>query len=197
MKIISKIDGLTMTGVEEWRSLGTQGAHVEIVEYNPEWPGVFEREATVITKACRAWITEVHHVGSTSVPGLAAKPILDILPIADSTVECAEAVSGMTVLGYRYRGENGIPGRFYFDKVLGGRTVVHAHMFPAAHPDVEKHLRFRDHLRTHPDAAREYEMLKRKLATKHRDDRRAYTEAKAEFTRGILAAAGAEIVAYP
>ena len=195
MKIISKIDGLTMTDVEDWRSLGTHGAHVEIAEYNPEWPRVFEREAAAIMKACRSWITEVHHVGSTSVPGLAAKPILDIVPIADKPIECAESISTMAGLGYRYRGENGIPGRFYFDKIVDDRTVVHAHMFLADHPDVGKHLAFRDYLRTHPDAAREYEELKRVLVSTYRDDCRAYTEAKAEFVERIIEAAGAGPVA--
>ncbi len=181
-----------MTGPDRWRSLGTQGAHVDIAQYNPEWACVFEREAAIIMKACSAWISEVHHVGSTSVPRLAAKPILDIVPIADSPVECAESVSAMTELGYRYRGENGIPGRFYFDKIVDGRTVVHAHMFPAGHPDVGKHLVIRDHLRSHPSAARDYEGLKRTLAAKHRDDRRAYSEAKAQFIHGILASTGVD-----
>ena len=190
-------DGSQVTGPDLWRSPGTQGAQVEIVEYNPEWPCIFEHEAAVIMNACRPWITDVHHFGSTSVPGLAAKPTLDIVPIADSSTECTESVSAMTGLGYRYRGENGIPGRFYFDKIVDGRTAVHAHMFPAAHPDVRKHLAFRDYLRTHPDAARNYELLKQRLASKYRDDRLAYTEAKAEFINRIIAMAGADIVAKP
>ena len=178
-----------MTGTDGWRSLGTQGGHVEIAEYDPEWPRVFGREAAAILEACQPWITVVHHVGSTAVPGLAAKPILDITPIAANSVECAKAVSGMTKLGYRYRGETGIPGRFYFDGIVDGRTVVHAHMLPVGHPQVRQHLVFRDYLRTHPDAARDYEQLKWTLASKYRDDRPAYTQAKAEFTNGIIEAA--------
>ena len=91
----------------------------------------------------------------------------------------------MEPLGYRYRGENGIAERFYFDKIIAGRTVVHAHMFPVNHPDVSKHLMFRDYLKAHPDADHEYAQLKRELASKYRDDRRAYTDAKAEFISGI------------
>ena len=178
-----------MTGSYDWRSLGTQGGHVEITEYNPEWPRVFEREAAAILKACRPWITNVHHIGSTSVPGLAAKPVLDIVPVAVTPAECAKAVPEMKNLGYRYRGENGIPGRFYFDRLVDGRTVVHAHMLPVGHLQVRQHLVFRDYLRTHPDAARDYEQLKRTLASKYRDDRPAYTQAKAEFTSGIIEAA--------
>ncbi len=186
-----------MSGTNTWRSLGTRGRHIEIAEYDPAWPRAFACEAEAILGACRTWVTTIHHVGSTSVPGLAAKPILDIVPVAASPAMCAESISGMTELGYRSRGENGIPGRFYFDKVVEGRTVVHAHMFPEGHTDVRNHLVFRDYLRTHPDAAREYEELKRKLASKHRDNRKAYTEAKAEFINETLSAAGGDHFAGP
>ena len=136
--------------MDTWHSLGTRGERIEVVEYSAEWPRVFEREAAAILAACLPWITEVHHIGSTSVPGLAAKPILDVLPVAAGTAEALEAVSRMTALGYRYRGENGIAGRFYFDRVVDGRTVMHVHMFPAGHPEVRRHLVFRDHLRDEP-----------------------------------------------
>ena len=135
------------------------------MEYLAEWPRVFEREAAAILTACRPWVTEVHHIGSTSVPGLAAKPILDVLPVAAGPAEGLHAVSRMTALGYRYRGENGIAGRFYFDRIVDGRTVMHVHMFPTGHPEVQRHLVFRDHLRNNTDAAREYERLKRELAS--------------------------------
>ena len=120
------------------------------------------------------------------MPGLAAKPILDILPVAAGDAEALEAVSPMTALGYRYRGENGIAGRFYFDRVVEGRTVMHVHMFPAAHPEVRRHLVFRDHLRMNPDVAREYERLKMELAIRFRDDRRTYTDSKAAFITGVI-----------
>ena len=171
---------------DRWRSLGTRGAHVEIVEYDPEWPRVFEREAEAILEECRPCITEVHHIGSTSVSGLAAKTVLDMMPVAATPGDGAKAVPNMTMLGYLYRGENGLPGRFYFDRVVDGRTVAHVHMFPARHPDVRKHLVFRDYLRAHPDAAQDYERLKRSLASKYRDDRRTCTDAKAEFINMII-----------
>ena len=178
-----------MTDADPWQSLGTQTGHVEIAEYSPDWPLVFEREAAAILEACRPWVTEVHHVGSTSVPGLAAKPILDMMPIAAGPAEGLQSVPRMTALGYLYDGESGIPGRFYFDRVVDGRTVAHVHMLPVGHPDARKHLVFRDHLRTHPDTAREYERLKRELASKYRDDRRTYTDSKADFISAIIEAA--------
>ena len=178
-----------MYPMNTWHSLGTPGEHIEVVEYSDEWPRVFEREAEAILAACRPWVTEVHHIGSTSVPGLAAKPILDILPVAAGPAEALEAVSLMTTLGYRYRGENGIAGRFYFDRVVDGRTVMHVHVFPAGHPEVRRHLVFRDHLRTNPDVARAYERLKRELAARYRDDRRTYTDSKGAFITGVIDAA--------
>ena len=169
-----------------WLSFGTPGEHIEVVEYRAEWPRVFEREAAAILAACRPRISEVHHVGSTSVPGLAAKPILDVLPVAAGPAEADEAVSGMTELGYRYRGENGIAGRFYFDRIVDGRTVMHVHMFPADHLEIRRHLVFRDRLRASPDVARDYERLKRELAARYRNDRRAYTESKAAFISAVI-----------
>ena len=178
-----------MSDADLWGSLGTPAGQVEIVDYLADWPLVFEREAAAILEACDPWVTEVHHIGSTSVPGLAAKPVLDMMPIAAGAAEGLEAVSRMEHLGYRYCGENGIAGRFYFDRVVDGRTVAHVHMFPAGHLDIGKHLSFRDYLRSHAEAVRDYERLKRELASKFRDDRQAYTDSKAEFIRNTIATA--------
>ena len=123
-----------MTDADLWRSLGTPGGHIEIAKYDPDWPRVFEREAAAILDACHPWVVEVHHVGSTSVPGLAAKPILDVMPVAAGPAEALETVSRMTALGYRCLGEYGIPGRLYFEKTVDGREVAHAHMFPVGTP---------------------------------------------------------------
>lgn len=178
-----------MSGADPWSSLGTPGGQIEIAEYNPDWPAAFERESAAILEACRVEVTEVHHIGSTSVPGLAAKPILDMMPVAAGPAEALATVSRMEALGYRHRGEYGIPGRSYFEKAVDGRTVAHVHMFPAGHPEIRRHLLFRDHLRTHPEAARAYERLKRALAVEHRDDREAYADAKDAFIAGVVAAA--------
>ena len=183
-----------MVNDDRWRSLGTEGRHVEIVAYRPAWPEVFTFEAAAILEACRLWVTEVHHIGSTSVPGLAAKPVLDMMPVAANPEDGATAVPKMTALGYRYRGENGIPGRFYLDRIVDGRTVAHVHMFPAGHPEVWRHLAFRDHLRAHPEVARVYERLKCALASGYRENRRSYTERKAEFINSVIASASARCV---
>ena len=181
-----------MGSSKSWGLLGTDGGHVEIVEYRPEWAEIFECERTKILDRCTPWVMEVHHVGSTSIPGLAAKPILDIMPVVANPVDGENAVEPMTRLGYRYRGDNGLPGRFYFDKVVDGRTVMHCHMYPQDHSDVRKLVAFRDRLRTDRETASEYERLKRVLASKYRDDREAYTDGKGVFINKITAVALSE-----
>ena len=178
-----------MDNTSLWSSLGTNGGHIEIVEYRPAWREIFECERAAILERCRPWVIEVHHVGSTSVPGLAAKPLLDIMPVVANPDDGEDAVEPMATLAYRYRDENGLPGRFYFDKIVDGRTVVHAHMYPRSHSDVRKLVAFRDHLSTHQEAAHSYERLKRELASKYRDDRVSYTDAKGAFINEITAAA--------
>ena len=181
-----------MDDVSFWSPLGTDGGNIEIVEYRPAWREIFECERAAILERCRPRVMEVHHVGSTSVPGLAAKPILDIMPVVANPDDGEDAVEPMTTLGYLYRGDNGLPGRFYFDKIVDGRTVVHAHMYPQDHSDVGKLVAFRDHLRTYQDAACAYERLKRELASKYRDDRVSYTDAKGAFINEITSAALAD-----
>ena len=181
-----------MGSSNSWGLLGADGGHVEIVDYRPAWAEIFERERAAIIETCSPWVMEVHHVGSTSVPGLAAKPILDIMPVVASPDDGENAVEPMTALGYRYRGENGLPGRFYFDKIVDGRTVVHCHMYPQDHSDVRKLVAFRDRLRTDRETASEYERLKRELASKYRDDRESYTDGKGAFVNETTATALAD-----
>ena len=99
-----------MNDANDWSPLGTDGGHIEIVEYHSEWPIIFELEKVAILERCHPWVTEVHHVGSTSVPGLAAKPLLDIMPVVANPDDGEDAVEPMATLGYRYRDENGLPG---------------------------------------------------------------------------------------
>ncbi len=161
---------------------------VEIVDYDPRWAAMFSEEAPRIREALDGLDVVVEHVGSTSVPGLAAKPTIDIMVVVPDPARGREAIEPLTKLGYEYRGELGIPGRFYFAK--GGRPhTYHLHLYHCGHPEVERLLLFRDYLRDHPASAHEYEQLKRELAEKFRNDREAYTEAKNDFIRSTEAKA--------
>lgn len=154
-------------------------APIEIRDYDPDWPVLFQRESAALRAACGDLLSEIHHIGSTAVPGLAAKPVIDILVVLDRDADGLSCVAPMARLGYEYRGANGIDGRHYFNK--GRPHSHHVHMLVRGHAEITRMLQFRDHLRSHPDAAREYEALKRQLAQRFAGDRQAYTEAKTGF----------------
>ncbi|TCR71482.1 GrpB-like predicted nucleotidyltransferase (UPF0157 family) [Rhizobium sp. BK376] len=129
------------------------------------------------------WFKAIHHIGSTSIAGIAAKPIIDIL-VALEDDECGRACAeAMQELGYEYRADGGIPGRHYYRK--GNPRTHHVHMWVESHPDIERHLRFRNYLRSHPDEARAYEVLKRELAKRFVSDTLSYSHAKTEFCERI------------
>ena len=161
------------------------GEPVEIVDYDPAWPEAARAEAALIGPALAALAVE--HVGSTAMPGLAAKPILDLL-VGVADLDSVEGrVPAMEDLGYEYRGPNGIQERRYF--VKGRPRTHHVHVTLHGSEWWLQHVTFRDRLRAHPAEADAYEALKRELATRYRDDRLGYTEAKTEFIEAALARA--------
>jgi GrpB-like predicted nucleotidyltransferase (UPF0157 family) len=162
-------------------------APITVVEYKPAWPAAFEAERDAIERALGALgdgVAGIEHVGSTSIPGCAAKPVIDILigvrPLAHGEL-CVEPITG---LGYEYMGEYGIPGRFYFRK--GAPRSHHIHMVEHESAFWRDHLAFRDLLRARPDLVEQYSALKRELAAQYGPDREAYTEAKTPFVRRAL-----------
>jgi len=152
---------------------------IVLVPYDPDWPAQFAAARDQILSACNGLVIEVHHVGSTAIPSIAAKPVIDLLPVVRRIEDGDVSVAPLQALGYVHRGENGIAGRHYF--VRGTPRSHQAHLFPADHPEVERHLLFRDYLRAHADECVAYERLKRDLAAKFSDDRQAYAEGKTPF----------------
>jgi GrpB-like predicted nucleotidyltransferase (UPF0157 family)/GNAT superfamily N-acetyltransferase len=132
---------------------------IEVVPYNPMWPQQFEQEAKLIKQALGDACVAVHHVGSTSVPHLPAKPKIDIIVV----VKChpAETVDKLKAVGFEYRGEYNIPLHFGFSK--RGRVEVNLHLYRQGHPEIELNLMFRDYLRSHPEVRDEYGAWKLKL----------------------------------
>jgi GrpB-like predicted nucleotidyltransferase (UPF0157 family) len=175
-----------MSDVDRWSCLGTPGGHIEVVPWCSQWPALFEEEAERIRAACGDAVIVVEHIGSTSVPGLASKPILDIMPGLVRTEDGHRTVEPMKGLGYEYFGEHGIPGRFYFDRKANGATVIHVHVFELGSPDWRRHIVFRDVLRANPSLAAEYQRLKLDLAVRFRNDRKAYTDAKTGFIASVV-----------
>lgn len=164
---------------------------IEIVLYDPSWPTLFAAEATRLRAVLAPnLILGLEHFGSTAIPGLAAKPIIDILIAVPSLAAAREtAIAPLEDLGYLHWYDNPKTDRMFFVKGLpphGARRTHHVHMTEPS-GEMWQRLAFRDYLRTHPDEAVRYERLKRELAAKHRDDREAYTGAKEAYVAAVMA----------
>ncbi|MGW8724773.1 GrpB family protein [Streptomyces sp. NPDC055808] len=159
---------------------------VHIVEYDPQWPLVFAGLADTVRRGLGSLILRVEHVGSTAVPGLSAKPVIDIDVVIPTRASMPEAVEALRELGYAHEGDMGIPGREAF-AAPAGTPVHHLYVCAADSPELARHLAFRDFLRTHADSARRYDELKRDLAARYRHDRAAYSTGKTAFVEGVLA----------
>ena len=158
---------------------------IVIAEYDPGWPALFERLAGPVRAALAALGARVDHVGSTSVPGLAAKPIVDMDVVVASAADVPEAIERLRGLGYVYQGDKGIAGREAF-LWPAGTPEHHLYIVVDGNRPHAEHLRFRDHLRGHPEVAAAYAACKRDLAARHGADRVAYTEAKTAFIAAAL-----------
>ncbi len=164
---------------------------VVIVAYDPTWPTRFETAACELRETVGALLVAIEHVGSTAVPGLAAKPIIDMMAFVPRFVDGFTTVTPLVARGWESLGEYGIPGRHYFRRRRGGRATHHLHMFGVDPQHPRPEIVFRDYLRLHADVAAEYATLKSALAARHRNDREAYTEGKTAFIREALRRAGA------
>jgi GrpB-like predicted nucleotidyltransferase (UPF0157 family) len=155
-----------------------------LAAHDPQWAEQFASEAALIRAALDDVVIELHHIGSTAIPDIAAKPIIDMLAGVTSLEALDRASSSLERLGYESNGEFGIAGRRYFRKDSAARIRTHhLHAFAAGSGEIERHLNFRDYLRAHPAEAREYEGLKLSLARRTLGDWSGYTDGKADFVR--------------
>jgi len=161
-----------------------------VVDYDPAWPAIFESLRARIASALGSLALRVEHVGSTSVPGLAAKPIIDIDTVIRVSGDLPAAIERLEAIGYSHRGEivGGPPGCEAFDRPPDA-PVHHLFVCPEDTDQLHKHLAFRDYLRTHPEARAQNVALKRSLAVRFSHNRIGYTESKTEFILGILSRA--------
>jgi GrpB-like predicted nucleotidyltransferase (UPF0157 family) len=159
---------------------------VEVVSHNPKWQEAFEVESKCVADALGENAVAVHHVGSTAIPSIYAKPIIDLLVEVKDIFNVDEQSLAMDALGYRVLGEFGISGRRFFlkDSQEGIRTH-HVHIFEVASAQVERHLSFRDYMNAHPEDAQKYSELKRKLAREHPTNIDGYMDGKNEFIKDI------------
>ena len=157
---------------------------VKVVPHNPQWRDAFEAEAKQVAAALGENVVAIHHIGSTAIPDIYAKPVVDLLVEVRDITEVDGRSSAMESLGYEVMGEYGIPGRRYFrkDSQKGIRTH-NIHAFEAGSAEVERHLAFRDYMIAHPGDAQRYSELKRKLAEEHPQSMDGYMDGKDGFIK--------------
>lgn len=168
-----------------------------LVDYDPRWPTLFQEEDKLLRSILdNDLVIRIEHFGSTAIPGLSAKPIIDLLILTPSLDEAKRrAVGPLEAHGYSYWRDNPDPHHMFLVKGLppNGPRTHHIHMVEADSPDYRcegfafaERLLFRDYLRTHPEELQRYAAVKKELARKHPTDREAYTDSKGEYVRSIM-----------
>jgi len=157
---------------------------IRIEPYDPLWASEYEAEDDRIVTACRDLPLRLEHVGSTAVPGLIAKPIIDVLAGCPARASRAPYIQAFRQLGYEHKGAFGIPGRNYFRR--GAPRSHHIHLVSWTSAFWKDQILFRDVLRDDPAVAQEYAALKRSLAATFPDDHSAYSEGKSPFINAVL-----------
>lgn len=165
---------------------------VEVRDYNADWKRQFEQAADEIQQILGEECVAIHHIGSTSVEGLAAKPVIDLMPVVRDINKVDGFNEEMERSGYEAKGENGLPGRRYFQKG-GDLRTHHVHIYEKGNNEIIRHLAFRDYLRENPHEAKEYGTLKKKLAKEHPYDIQKYIEGKEQLVIKIEKRAMGEI----
>jgi GrpB-like predicted nucleotidyltransferase (UPF0157 family) len=169
--------------------LGLQRGTVQIVPYTPLWASLFQIEYRRLADALGSYALDIQHIGSTAVPGLAAKPILDIGIAVAAEADVAACIPLLAALDYTYRGDRGVDEGHFFDRGSKAQLTHYLHMLLISNPAWQNYLRFRDYLIAHPAIRNTYMQLKQELASQYAADRASYTAAKAAFIQHILAEA--------
>ncbi|OED31461.1 hypothetical protein BHE17_02515 [Planococcus maritimus] len=150
---------------------------VIVTAYDKRWSAAFEEAAAEIRKILGSGCLDIQHIGSTAVPGLAAKPVIDVL-VAVADIETVDRFEeSFRKLGYHAKGENGLPGRRYFERG-GDERTHHVHCYEQDNPEIARHLAFRDFLKVNPQTAAAYGQLKMELATQYPLDIERYIKGK-------------------
>ena len=160
---------------------------ITLVGYNPDWPKVFEQECRLLLKALGDSVAQIEHIGSTAVPGLVSRPIIDIMVgLADFSM-ANSVVPEIVNLGYTYfpKFEDVMPNRRFFKQLVDGTATHHIHMTEIDSEFWRRHLLFRDYLRSHPEMAAEYATLKKQLAKQDWNDSNDFAETKTDFIKKV------------
>jgi GrpB-like predicted nucleotidyltransferase (UPF0157 family) len=166
--------------------IGLKRGVVELKNHNKEWKKLFAQEAKKISSQISNYIVDIQHIGSTAIPNIVAKPIIDIAVAINELSNIEQVVTLLEEGGYEYRGEQGIPDRHMFVKGNEECRTHHIHVMVNTSYEWKKHILFRDYLRKNSSEAKQYSDLKKKLATKYEFDREKYTDGKEAFILGII-----------
>lgn len=160
---------------------------VELVPHSPHWAEMAASEARALKSALGDVLIVVHHIGSTSIPGIMAKPIVDLIPVATSLTALDAAMPRVTALGYECLGEFGLPGRRYCRKndPATGKRQFQLHCYERGWSEIDRHLAFRDYLRAHPAKAKDYEAEKIRAAALHPGNTLDYNTEKNDWIKAV------------
>ena len=164
---------------------------IELSPYDPSWPAAFEHERVLIAPILGPNAIRIEHMGSTSIPGLPAKPIIDVIVLVDDLAAARSAIPALEATGYSFWADNPDKSKLFLVRglPLAPHRTHHLHIYDNA-DEVDRHLIFRDRLRARPDLRDAYLALKTDLASRFRTDREAYTNHKTDFIDGVVRAVG-------
>ncbi|UTH15621.1 GrpB family protein [Macrococcus epidermidis] len=157
---------------------------LKVVPYNSEWLNMFQNEKIALAQILNDELISIHHIGSTSIPGLIAKPIIDILIVVKDINKIDDYNAALELISYAAKGENGIPNRRYFQKGGDNRTH-HLHIYEVNDFNIIRHIAFRDYLIAHPEQANRYADKKLALVKKNATDIEAYIEGKNDLVKEL------------
>lgn len=162
---------------------------VEINKYDLKWPELFEQEAILIKNICSDLVKEIYHIGSTAIPGMSAKPVIDMLLVCENVDDIDLISKQLLALGYQYIRRSIIPFRIFFSRKEHSHISFHLHIMERGDPQINRHIHFRDYLIVHPDESEKYKKLKLDLAEKYKNNLLAYVRGKDHLVQEIDAKA--------
>jgi len=166
--------------------IGLKRGVVELRTHNPQWEELFKQEKELISSVIADFLVDIQHIGSTAIPNIVAKPIIDIAVAIDSLDNIEKIIPPLKNIGFIYRGEQGIPDRHMFVKGGENYRTHHLHVMQKDHYEWDKHILFRDFLKKHSNDAKQYSELKKLLFIRFGNDREKYTDSKSEFIQNII-----------
>ncbi len=176
-----------MGNVEQLEAMsGLEPGQISLVPHDSSWSALAAGELVRIREACPDSIIESKHIGSSSVPGLLSRPVLDLLIGVQEMMESGDAIQPLKLIGYRCHGEQGVPGRRFFTLSRETRCLVHVHLYRVGSPLWEAAIAFPDHLRSNPDSARAFDELRVECVKTDPGDLVAYEKAKRDFETNAI-----------